>query len=50
MLDTILEAQEDVVGGAPSYSLSIDAFGRLNKTLLKYGYISKPVEYKNFVR
>lgn len=50
MLDTIFEAQEDVVGGAPSYSLSIDAFGRLNKTLLKYGYISKPVEYKNFVR
>ena len=50
MLDTILEAQEDEKGGAPSYTLSIDALNSLNETLLKYGYISKPVEYQQFVR
>lgn len=50
MLDTILEVQEDVKGDTPSFSLSIDAFNRLNETLLKYGYISKPVEYQSFIR
>ena len=50
MLDTILEAQEDVKGGAPSYNLAVEAFNQLNSTLMKYGYISKPVEYKKFVR
>ena len=50
MLDTILEAQEDTKGGTPSFELSNDAFNRLNETLLKYGYISKPVEYQLFKR
>ena len=48
MLETILEAQEDVKGEMPSYQLGTDAFHRLNETLLKYGYISKPVVYKRF--
>ena len=48
MLETILEAQEGVKGEIPSYCLHIDAFNRLNELLLKYGYISKPVEYKRF--
>ncbi|MBO5979845.1 MAG: ABC transporter substrate-binding protein, partial [Bacteroidales bacterium] len=48
MLETILQAQEDVKGEKPSYSLNVDAFNRLNDTLLKYGYISKPVVYKRF--
>ena len=48
MLETVLQVQEDVKGEKPSYNLSIDAFNCLNDTLLKYGYISKPVEYKRF--
>ena len=48
MLETILEAQEDVKGGTPSYKLSSDAFNQLNETLLKFGYISTPIEYKRF--
>lgn len=48
MLDAILEAQEDVKGGAPSFSLDREAFSRLNEMLLKYGYISKSVEYERF--
>lgn len=50
MLDTILEAQVDVKGGTPSYSLNPGAFNHLNTTLLKYGYISKPIEYQSFTR
>lgn len=48
MLETILQVQEDVNGEKPSYNLSIDALNRLNDTLLKYGYISKPVVYERF--
>ena len=50
MLDTILEAQEDVKGEAPTYTLSIEAFEQLNETLIKYGYISKPVQYNQLKR
>lgn len=48
MLDTILDAQEDIKGGNPSYTLNIEAFNKLNRTLLMHGYISNPVEYKRF--
>lgn len=48
MLDAILEAQEDVKGGTPSYSLDEDAFNRLNEALVKYGYIGEPVGYERF--
>ena len=47
-LDAILEAQEDVKGGMPSYTLDIDSFNQLNEALKKYGYISKSVEYETF--
>ena len=49
MLEAVLQEQEDVKGEAPSYSLSVDAFDRLNALLLKHGYISKPVVYDQFV-
>ena len=49
MLDAILEAQEDVKGGTPSYKLDEDAFNQLNEALRKYGYISKAVEYERFI-
>ena len=49
MLEAVLQEQEDVKGEAPSYSLSVDAFDRLNIQLLKHGYISKPVVYNRFV-
>jgi NitT/TauT family transport system substrate-binding protein len=48
MLDAILEAQEDVKGGKPSYTLDEEAFYQLNEALKKYGYISKDAEYKRF--
>ena len=48
MLDAILEAQEDVKGGTPSYRLDEDAFNRLNEALVKYGYIAKPVDFDRF--
>ena len=48
MLETILEVQEDVKGGKPSYTLNADTFKILNETLLKYDYISEPVEYNRF--
>lgn len=48
MLDTILDAQEDVKGQIPSYQLNEEAFNKLNRTLQMRGYISKPVEYKRF--
>jgi NitT/TauT family transport system substrate-binding protein len=48
MLDAILEAQEDVKGGMPSYRLDEEAFNRLNEALVKYGYIAKPVVYERF--
>ena len=50
MLDAILEAQEDTKGSTPSYRLGVDEFTRLNEMLLKFGYISKPIEYKSFIR
>ena len=49
MLEAVLQEQEDVKGEAPSYSLSVDAFDRLNALLLNHGYISKPVVYNRFV-
>ena len=49
MLDAVLEAQEDVKGGAPSYRLDEDAFNQLNEALLKYGYISRPVVFERFI-
>lgn len=48
MLDTILEVQEDTVGGNPSYKLNAEALNGLNNTLVRNGYISKPVEYNKF--
>ena len=48
MLDAILEAQEDAKGGQPSYTLDAEAFDKLNNALLKYGRISKPIEYNRF--
>lgn len=48
MLNSILEAQEDVKGGAPSYKLSENAFNKLNSRLLQHGYIKKAVEFKRF--
>ena len=48
MLDAILEAQEDVKDKAPSYKLSVENFDRLNETLIKYGYISKPIVFDRF--
>ena len=49
MLDAILQAQEDVKGGMPSYSLDEDAFNSLNEALVKYGYIEKLVVYERFI-
>ena len=49
MLNTILEAQEDVKGNTPSYKLHIEDFNRLNEMLLQYGCISRPVEYNGFI-
>ena len=49
MLDTILEAQEDVKGGRPSYSLKIEDFNRMNEILLRFGYVSRPVVYETFI-
>lgn len=49
MLDAILEVQEDIKGGMPSYSLDRDAFNSLNEALVKYGYIEKPVVYERFI-
>ena len=48
MLDTILEAQEDVKGGKPSYCLNTEAFNKLNRTLLVHGYISNLIEFNRF--
>ena len=48
MLEAILEVQEDVKGQEPSYSLKEEAFNKLNRILIEYGYISKPVDYKGF--
>ena len=49
MLDAILENQEDVKGGLPSYKLDEDAFNQLNEALSKYGYISRPIVYERFI-
>jgi NitT/TauT family transport system substrate-binding protein len=49
MLDAILDAQEDVKGEMPSYTLHKEAFNQLNETLMKYGYISRPIVYERFV-
>ena len=49
MLDTILEAQEDVKGRRPSYSLKIEDFNRMNEILLRFGYVSRPVVYETFI-
>lgn len=49
MLEVILEVQEDKKGEQPSYVLKRDDFERMNKTLLKYKYISAPVEYDRFI-
>ena len=48
MLDAILEAQEDIKGGSPSYRLDRNSFSKLNEALLKYGYISEPIDYDRF--
>ena len=49
MLDTILDAQVDIKGGAPSYILNVDDFNRMNDLLLSLGYISAPLEYEKFM-
>ena len=48
MLDIILEVQEDIKGHTPSYTLSENDLDKLNKRLVRHGYISRPVEYKRF--
>ncbi|MBR4298778.1 MAG: ABC transporter substrate-binding protein [Bacteroidales bacterium] len=48
MLEAILEAQEDVKGGEPSYRLDEDAFNQLNEALKKYGYIARSAIYERF--
>ena len=48
MLDIILEVQEDIKGQTPSYTLSENDLDKLNKRLVRHGYISRPVEYKRF--
>ena len=48
MLEAILEAQQDVKGGTPSYRLNEDSFNQLNEALKKYGYISKSAVYETF--
>ena len=48
MLDAILEVQEDVKGGKPSYRLGEDAFYQLDEALKKYGYIGKSAVYESF--
>lgn len=48
MLDAILEVQEDVKGGTASYKLNRDSFERVNEALMKYGYISKSIDYERF--
>ena len=49
MLEAVLKEHEDVVGEAPSYTLSVKDFDRLNEVLLKHGYIAKPVVYNRFI-
>ena len=49
MLEVLLEAQEDTKGNTPSYNLSEDAFNRLNRILVQYGVISKPLDFKRFM-
>lgn len=49
MLDIILEAQEDVKGGTPSYKLKVEDFNRLNEILKRFRYTSVPVEYERFI-
>lgn len=49
MLDAILEVQEDIKGETPSYKLNEDSFHQLNEALMKYGYISRPIEYDRFM-
>lgn len=45
MLETILEAQEDVKGSIPTYNLNRDDFDRLNEVLVQYRYITEPIDY-----
>lgn len=49
MLEAVLEEQEEVKGEAPSYTLNKEDVDQLNATLLKHGYIAKPVVYNRFV-
>lgn len=49
MLDTILESQEDVKGGKPSFVLKVEDFNQLNELLLGFGYVSAPIEYERFM-
>lgn len=49
MLDAILVAQEDVKGSHPSFRLNESSFNLLNNSLMRYGYISKPVNFNRFI-
>lgn len=49
MLEEILEVQEDVKGTKPSYVLKRDDMERMNEVLMKYKYLSAPVEYERFI-
>ena len=49
MLDAVLEVQEDEKGQAPSYNLNEDAFNQLTEALLKYGYISRFIDFERFM-
>ena len=49
MFDTILEAQEDVKGGEPSFSLKAEDLNRLNELLLRFGYLQNPIVYERFI-
>lgn len=49
MLEKILEIQEDVKGRKPSYTLKRDDLQRVSDMLLKYEYLSKPIDYERFI-
>lgn len=48
MLDTILDVQEEVKGEAPSFILDRKDVESLNESLLKYRYISAPIDFNRF--
>ena len=50
MLEEILKAQVDKPGQKPSYKLNKEQLQNLCNTLLKHGYIKKPITYESITR